>query len=174
MLEAKARGAKLIVADPRETDMARHADVWLRLKPGTDVALLNALANVIVNKGLANLDYIQSRTENYETFKENIMKCTPEYAETITGVPASKIVEAALIIGRASNVSTYYTMGVTQHTSGVDNVLSIANLALLTGNVGKVKAGVNPLRGQNNVREPAIWERCLTFILVISQLRTQL
>lgn len=152
MLEAKSRGARMIVVDPRETDIARQADVWLRLKPGTDVAILNAIANVIITEGLADLRFIQSRTENYEAFKENVMKCNPQYAETITGVPAQKIIEAAMVIGRADNVATYYTMGITQHTSGVDNVLSIANLALLTGNVGRAKTGVNPLRGQNNVQ----------------------
>jgi formate dehydrogenase major subunit len=152
MLEAKRRGAKLIVADPRETDIAMQADVWLRLKPGTDVALLNALANVIIKKGLVDSTFIKSRTEDYETFKENVMEYIPQYAEAITGVPSHKIIEAASIIGQADNVSTYYTMGVTQHTSGVDNVLSIANLALLTGNLGKDKTGVNPLRGQNNVQ----------------------
>lgn len=152
MLEAKRRGAKLIVADPRETDIAMQADVWLRLKPGTDVALLNALANVIINKGWANLDFIKSRTEDYENFRESVTEYVPKYAEAITGIPAHKIIEAATIIGHADNTATYYTMGVTQHTSGVDNVLSIANLALLTGNLGKDKAGVNPLRGQNNVQ----------------------
>lgn len=152
MLEAKDRGAKLIVADPRGTDIARHADIWLRLKPGTDVALLNAIANVIINNGLANLDFIKSRTENYDSFKENVKKYTPEYAEAITGVPAQKILDAALMIGHSANTATYYTMGITQHTSGVDNVLSVANLALLTGNLGKAKTGVNPLRGQNNVQ----------------------
>lgn len=152
MLQAKARGSKLIVADPRETDVARHADVWLRLKPGTDVALLNALAHVIVAEGLENHDFIVRRTDNIVNFTESIKKYTPEYGESITSVPADKIREAARLIGRAENTATYYTMGITQHTSGVDNVLAVANLALLTGNLGKTKAGVNPLRGQNNVQ----------------------
>lgn len=152
MLEAKERGTKLIVADPRETDIARHADVWLRLRPGTDVALLNAISNVIISKGLTDPGFIGTRTENYDAFKDSVQKFTPDYAEAITGVPAQKIIQAASIIGQADNTATYYTMGITQHTSGVDNVLSIANLALLTGNLGRAKTGVNPLRGQNNVQ----------------------
>lgn len=152
MVKAKARGSKLIVADPREIDITCHADVWLRLKPGTDVALLNSLAHVIVEEGLEDHSFIVSRTENIEAFKKSIEKYTPEYTEKITTVPAEKIRKAARIIGRSENTATYYTMGITQHTSGVDNVLSVANLALLTGNMGKIKAGVNPLRGQNNVQ----------------------
>lgn len=152
MVKAKQRGVKLVVADPRETNLARRADVWLRLKPGTDVALLNAMAHVIITKGMANSNFIAARTENFEAFKRAVMKYTPEYAEMITGVPAEKIVEAAFVIGQAENTATYYTMGVTQHTSGVDNVLSIANLVLLTGNIGRIKTGINPLRGQNNVQ----------------------
>ncbi len=152
MLRAKERGAKLVVADPREIDLTHAADVWLRLKPGTDVALLNALAQVIIAEGMGDCDFIKSRTENYPAFAAAVQDYTPEMAETITTVPAAKIREAARIIGRAANTAAYYTMGITQHTSGVDNVLAVANLALLTGNIGKVKAGVNPLRGQNNVQ----------------------
>jgi formate dehydrogenase major subunit len=152
MVQAKGRGTKLIVADPRETDIAKHAHVWLRLKPGTDVALLNALAYVIVEEKLENHTFIASRTENVAAFKESIKKYTPEYAEKITQVPAKKIRQAARLIGQSENTATYYTMGITQHTSGVDNVLAVANLALLTGNLGNIKGGVNPLRGQNNVQ----------------------
>jgi formate dehydrogenase alpha subunit len=152
MLQAKARGTKLVVADPREIDLARHADVWLQQKPGTDVALLNAISHVILREGLADQDFINARTNNFAAFKKTVKRYTPEYAELITGVPAAKIIKAAKIIGKADNTATYYTMGITQHTSGVDNVLSVANLAMITGNLGKEKAGVNPLRGQNNVQ----------------------
>jgi len=152
MLEAKARGAKLVVADPRKTDLALHADVWLRHKPGTDVALLNGMSHVILTEGLADEAFIAERTENFEAFKEVAMKFTPEYAATITKVPAEKIREAARIIAKSDNTASYYTMGITQHTTGVDNVLSVANLAMLTGNIGRPKTGVNPLRGQNNVQ----------------------
>lgn len=152
MLKAKEQGAKLIIADPREIELTRFADVWLRQKPGTDVALLNGMMNVIINEGLVDEQFIADRTENYEATKEVVLKYTPEYAETITTVPAEKIRQAARIYAQAENAGIYYTMGITQHTTGVDNVLSVANLALMTGNLGKEKAGVNPLRGQNNVQ----------------------
>jgi len=152
ILNAKARGTKLVVADPRKTDLARQADVWLRHKPGTDVALLNGLSHVILTEGLADEAFIAERTENFEAFKEVAMKFTPEYASSITKVPAEKIIEAARIIAKADNTASYYTMGITQHTTGVDNVLSVANVAMITGNMGKPKGGVNPLRGQNNVQ----------------------
>jgi formate dehydrogenase major subunit len=152
MLKAKERGTKLVVADPRKTDLARHADVWLRHKPGTDVALLNGLSHVILTEGLADEAFIAERTENFEAFKEVAMKFTPEYTSAITKVPAEKIIQAARIIAKADNTASYYTMGITQHTTGVDNVLSVANVAMITGNMGKSKGGVNPLRGQNNVQ----------------------
>lgn len=152
MIKAKERGTKLVVADPRKTDLALHADVWLRHRPGTDAALLNALSYVILTEGLADEAFITERTENFEAFKEVAMRFTPEYASTITHVPAEKIRQAARIIAKADNTATYYTMGITQHTTGVDNVLSVANLAMLTGNIGRPKTGVNPLRGQNNVQ----------------------
>jgi formate dehydrogenase major subunit len=152
LMEAKERGTKLIVADPREIDLAKVADVWLRHRPGTDVALLNGMMNVIINEGLADQEFIANRTENFDAFKETVLQYTPEFAETITGVPAEKIRQAARIFAQAENAATYYTMGITQHTNGTNNVLSVANIALLTGNMGKAKAGVNPLRGQNNVQ----------------------
>lgn len=152
MLNAVARGTKLVVADPRKTDLALHADIWLRLRPGTDVALLNGLSNVILTEGLADEKFIASRTENFDAFKEVVMRFTPEYAATITHISAEKIRQAARIIAKADNTALYYTMGITQHTTGVDNVLSTANIMMLTGNLGKPKTGVNPLRGQNNVQ----------------------
>ncbi|OAA90479.1 Formate dehydrogenase H [Clostridium ljungdahlii] len=152
MFKAKERGTKLVVADPRKTDMALHADVWLRLKPGTDVALLNGISNVILTEGLADEAFIAKRTENFEAFKAVAMKFTPEYTANITHVSAEKIQQAARIIAKADNTASYYTMGITQHTTGVDNVLSVTNLAMLTGNMGRSKTGVNPLRGQNNVQ----------------------
>lgn len=152
MLEAKERGTKLIVADPREIELTRFADVWLRHKPGTDVALLNGLMNVIINEGLLDEKFIAERTENYEAFRAEVLPYTPEYTATVTTVPAEKIRKAARIYAEAENAALYYTMGITQHTTGVDNVLSCANIAMLTGNMGKEKGGVNPLRGQNNVQ----------------------
>lgn len=152
MLKATERGTKLVVADPRKTDLALHADIWLRLRPGTDVALLNGLSNVILTEGLSDETFIAKRTENFEAFKEVILRFTPEYAASITHISADKIRQAARIIAKADNTALYYTMGITQHTTGVDNVLSTANIMMLTGNLGKPKTGVNPLRGQNNVQ----------------------
>ncbi|OEU69598.1 MAG: formate dehydrogenase subunit alpha, partial [Desulfovibrio sp. S3730MH75] len=152
MMEAARRGTKLIVADPRAITLTQHADVWLQLKPGTDVALLNSIANVLISEGLTDENFIATRTEGYETVRNLVTRYTPEFAETITTIPAQKIYEAARIIGSSKTTATYYTMGITQHTSGVDNVRSVANIAMLTGNMGKPLTGVNPLRGQNNVQ----------------------
>jgi formate dehydrogenase major subunit len=152
MLKAVKRGAKLIVVDPRATTLTQHADVWLRLNPGSDVALLNALAHVILQNGWQATGYITEHTENFAQFREVARKYSPEVASGITGVPAKNIATAAEIIGRSNNVAIYYTMGITQHTSGVDNVMAVSNIALLTGNIGRPKTGVNPLRGQNNVQ----------------------
>jgi len=149
---AVKKGAKLIVADPRRIELCNYADTFLQLKPGTNIALLNAMAHVIIKEGLADEKFIQERTENFAALKATVEKYTPEYAEKITGVPAEKIIRAARIYAKAETASILYTMGVTQHTSGTDNVLAIANLAMLTGNIGKPSSGVNPLRGQNNVQ----------------------
>jgi predicted molibdopterin-dependent oxidoreductase YjgC len=148
----KNHGTKIIVADPRRIKLADYAGLWLGQKPGTDAALINALCHVIIRDGLVDSDYIKERTENYDAFAESVSECTPEWAEKITGVPAADIEEAAKIYGSAERAAIYYTMGITQHTSGTDNVKTLANLALMTGNLGKRSAGLNPLRGQNNVQ----------------------
>lgn len=145
-------GAKLIVADPREIELVKYATLWLRQRPGTDVALFNGLMNVIINEGLEDKKFITRRTEGYEELKKTILKYTPEIVEKITGVPAEDIQKAARIYATAPTVSLIYSMGITQHTTGTDNVLSTANIAMLTGNVGKESTGVNPLRGQSNVQ----------------------
>ena len=145
-------GARLVVADPREIDITRFASLHIAQKPGTDVALVNAMMNVIIEEGLEDKEFIAARTESYEALVEAVKNFTPEKAEKITIVPAEKIREAARIYANASSASIVYSMGITQHTTGTDNVLSLANLAMLTGNVGKESAGVNPLRGQNNVQ----------------------
>lgn len=152
MLEAVKRGAKLIVADPRHIKLMDSAAVSLRQKPGTDAALINAMCHVILREGLANEKYIEEYTEGYEDFANSVADCTPEWAEKITGVPAAEIEEAAKLFGGAEKAGTYYTMGITQHTSGTNNVWTLANLTLATGNLGKPGAGLNPLRGQNNVQ----------------------
>jgi formate dehydrogenase alpha subunit len=155
-LEIKAavrqNNAKLIVADPRKIEMTNFATLWLRHKPGTDVALFNGIVNVIINKKLYNEKFINEHTEGFNELKETVKKYTPEYVEKITGVPAEDIVLAAQMYAEAKNGSIVYSMGITQHTTGTDNVVALANLALLTGHVGRESTGVNPLRGQNNVQ----------------------
>ena len=146
------RGAKLIVADPREIDLAAFATIHLRQRSGTDVALLNAMMQVILEEGLADETFIRERTEGFEEFRQVATEYTPESVEALTGVPAADIRAAARIYGRAKAASIVYAMGITQHTSGTDNVLSLANMAMLTGNLGRPSTGVNPLRGQNNVQ----------------------
>jgi formate dehydrogenase major subunit/formate dehydrogenase alpha subunit len=153
MIKAKKKGAKLIIADPRKVPLVRFADIWMQHRPGTDVMLLNAMMHVILKEDLVDKDFIASRTEGFdEEFKNNLKEYTPEAAEKITGVPKDTIIKAARMYAQADKAGIYYTMGITQHSHGTDNVFSIANLALLTGNLGKDGGGVNPLRGQNNVQ----------------------
>jgi len=151
-MRAKEKGAKLIVADPRAIPLTQFADCHLRQRPGTDVALINGFMNVIINEGLADKKFIEERTEGYEEMAKTVTKYTPECVENITGIPKEKIIEAARTYAKAERASIVYSMGITQHTTGVDNVKSSANLAMLTGNVGKPSTGVNPLRGQVNVQ----------------------
>ena len=146
------RGAKLIVADPRKIGLVRDAAVWLRQRGGTDVALMNGMMNIIIEEGLQDMEFIAGRTENYEELKKTVEKYTPERVERITGIPAEELRKAARLYAEADKASIIFSMGITQHTTGTDNVLSTANLSMLTGNVGKYGAGVNPLRGQNNVQ----------------------
>jgi len=145
-------GAKLVVADPREIDIVRFAAMYMAQKPGTDVALINAMMQVIIAEGLLDKQFVKERCENFEALADAVKDFTPEKAEKITTIPAEKIRVAARIYAKASSASIIYSMGITQHTTGTDNVLSLANLAMLTGNVGKESTGVNPLRGQNNVQ----------------------
>jgi formate dehydrogenase alpha subunit len=142
----------LIVAEPRRIDLARHATLWLRQYPGTDVALINGLMHVIIQENLHDQAYIAARTENFAALKETVARYTPEYVEQITGVPAPDLRAAARLYGQARAAAIVYAMGITQHTTGTDNVKSLANLAMLCGNVGIKGGGVNPLRGQNNVQ----------------------
>jgi formate dehydrogenase alpha subunit len=148
----RERGAKLIVADPRRIPLAEIAALWLPLRPGTNVALLNGIMNVVLAEGLADRDFIAARTEGFAALEEILPQYPPERVAEITGVPAGDIRAAARLYAGVERAAICYTMGITQHTSGTDNVLSLANLAMLTGNIGKRGAGVNPLRGQNNVQ----------------------
>lgn len=152
MKRAKKNGAKLIVADPRRIELAEYADVFLQLEPGTNIALLNGMMNVIIEKGLYDKKYIDERTENFEEFVEIVKEYTPKKVAKICGVDEDDIVKAATIYAEADKAGIYYAMGITQHTTGTNSVMSISNLALLCGNIGIESAGVNPLRGQNNVQ----------------------
>jgi formate dehydrogenase major subunit len=152
MKRAVKRGAKLIVADPRKIELADYADVFLQIKPGTNIALLNGMMNVIIEKGLHDKKYIEERTENFEELARTVKPYTPERVAEICGVDKEDIIKAALIYGEADKAGIYYAMGITQHTTGTHSVMSVSNLSLLCGNIGKESAGVNPLRGQNNVQ----------------------
>jgi len=149
--KAVKNGAKLIVADPRSIELSKYATVHLPHRPGTDVAMLNAMMHVIIKYGLADEEFIRNRTEGYEELKRIVEKYEPEEVEKITGVPKEDIIKAAILYATHRS-AIIYAMGITQHTTGTANVASLANLALLTGNVGKEGTGVNPLRGQNNVQ----------------------
>jgi formate dehydrogenase major subunit len=154
------QGARLIIADPRETQLVRtphiKADYHLQLTPGTNVALMNAIAHVVVTEGLVKEEFVAARCEpgSFEKWKAFVAgeQCSPEAAESITGVPAGQIREAARLYANAPNGAIFYGLGVTEHSQGSTTVLSIANLAMATGNLGREGVGVNPLRGQNNVQ----------------------
>jgi formate dehydrogenase alpha subunit len=148
----RQHGAKLIVIDPREIGLVKYANIWLRQKPGTDVAVLNGMMNVIISEDLHAKEYIETRTEDFDALKKIVDKYTPEYVEEISGVPAEDLKKAARMYAEADSASILYAMGITQHTTGTDNVKSCANLAMLCGNIGIEGGGVNPLRGQNNVQ----------------------
>ncbi len=146
------RGAKLIVADPRNLEVVKYADVWVCPRPGTDVAWLNGLMHVIIKDGLWDKSYVKERTEGFGALRETVAKYDPESVERITGVPAKDLEKAARLYAGAEAATIVYAMGITQHVAGTDNVRAIANLAMLCGNVGIEGGGVNPLRGQNNVQ----------------------
>jgi formate dehydrogenase alpha subunit len=150
--KAVARGAKLMLFDPRQIQLSQIATVWARQKPGTDVAWINGLMHVIVRDGLMKTEFIESRTEGVEEVEKLVAAYTPERVSEITGIPADLIVEAAHLYATAARASIVYSMGITQHTTGVDNVRSLANLAMMTGQIGRPGTGVNPLRGQVNVQ----------------------
>ena len=148
------RGAKLIIINPRRIEMCDYADLWLRPRPGTDVALLNAMAKVIVDSGLADTGFVRNRTEDYDEWWETVQKYDLDYAEKITGVPADQIAQAARIYARPpfSGSCLIWGMGITQHTMGTANAHGLLNLALLAGQLGHPGSGISPLRGQNNVQ----------------------
>jgi formate dehydrogenase alpha subunit len=143
---------KIIVADARKIDLVNHAEIWLRQKPGTDVAWLNGMMHVIVKEDLYAKEYVSERTEGFEELKKVVASYTPEKVEEITGIPRDNLIAAARLYAKAPAASIAYAMGITQHINGTDAVKTVANLAMLCGNVGIEGGGVNPLRGQNNVQ----------------------
>jgi formate dehydrogenase alpha subunit len=145
-------GAKMIVIDPRRIELVDFAEMWLPVKPGTNVPLFSAMAHVIVKEGLINEDFIARRTEGYQDFVESLEKFTPEYAQEITGVPAEDIRKAARMYATAKNGAIYWGMGISQLSHGTASALSLIHLAFLTGHIGRDGTGLNPLRGQNNVQ----------------------
>ncbi|MFH1230756.1 MAG: molybdopterin-dependent oxidoreductase, partial [Planctomycetota bacterium] len=149
---AANKGAKLIVCDPRMIELTEFSEIWLQHRCGSDVALINSLMYVIIEEGLENKEFIKNRTEGFEEMKKVVMNYPPEKVEKITGVPADDIRKAARLYAKAKNAMVFYSMGITQHTTGTGNAMSLANLVMLCGQVGKSSSGLNPLRGQSNVQ----------------------
>jgi predicted molibdopterin-dependent oxidoreductase YjgC len=152
LLRGVRNGARLYAVDPRRTSSAEWADTWLGLDVGSDIALANAIAREIIHAGLANREFIERATSDFEAYREKVESYTLEYAEQETGVPAEAIREVAHDYASADKAMICWTLGITEHHNAVDNVLALINLALLTGHVGRYGSGLNPLRGQNNVQ----------------------
>jgi len=152
VLKARKRGAKIIVLDPRKNQIGHWADIYYSFRPGSDVAIFNALMNVIISEGLQDAAFIAERTEDFEALKALVEEYTPEKVAEISGIPAEALREIARTYAKGKPAAIIYAMGITQHTTGVDNVKSTSNLAMLCGNMGIPGGGVNPLRGQNNVQ----------------------
>lgn len=152
VINAKRNGAKIIVCDPRKIETARIADMHIALKNGSNIALLNAMGHVIIEENLYDKAFVASRTEGFEEYRKIVEGYTPESVEDITGVSASEIRQAARMYAQAKSAAILWGMGVTQFYQGVETVRSLTSLAMLTGNLGKPHAGVNPVRGQNNVQ----------------------
>ena len=150
--KAVRNGGRLIIANPREIELHRYADIWLRHLPGSDVALLMGMMRIIFDEELADLSFVRECCDNFDAFKESLKGFDLDFVEKTTGISRDKIAEAARLYATCKPATIIYAMGITQHTHGTDNVLAVANLAMLTGNIGKPSAGVNPLRGQNNVQ----------------------
>ena len=152
VLKGIRSGAKLIVVDPRRTETAQWADLWCGLNVGTDIALSNTIAREIIHAGLANRAFIEGSTSDYEAYAASVEPWTLARGSEVTGIPAEAIRELAHTYARADRAQLCWTLGITEHHNGVDNVLALINLALLCGHVGRFGAGLNPLRGQNNVQ----------------------
>jgi formate dehydrogenase major subunit len=152
MKNAAKKGAKIILADPRITDLGKHAWRTLQFKADTDVAMLNALIHVVIEEGLADQDFIAKRASNYEALKENVKGYSPEAMEPICGIPAQTLREVARAFAKAKGAMILWGMGVSQHVHGTDNARCLIALVTVTGQIGKPGSGLHPLRGQNNVQ----------------------
>ena len=150
--KAVRQGATLVVADPRAIWLTKLAKRHLQLRPGTDVWLINAMMNTIVTEGLVDEEYVRDKTEGFEAVRDVVLRYTPEEAEKVTGVPADAIRATAREYATERHAAVFYTLGITEHASGVDNIWSLANLVLMTGHLGYESTGLNALRGQNNVQ----------------------
>jgi formate dehydrogenase alpha subunit len=150
--KALRNGARLIVGDPRKTWMAKRADIWLNLRPGSNIAMMNGLAHAILSNGWENREFISKRTEGFSEFVKHVKKYDLKKVEKLTGVSQDRIVEAARIYSHADKAMIVYGLGVTEHQTGTENAMAIANLALLCGHIGRPSTGIMALRGQNNVQ----------------------
>ena len=152
MLRALDKGAKVIVVDPRETPLSRISHISLHQKPGTDIAWINGMVKVIIDEGLVNEEFVRQRTTAFDELKEAVKDYSPDKVEATTGIPMGKLVEAARIYAKSDKAMLAYAMGITQHSNGTNIVKALANLAMVTGHLGRESTGVNPLRGQCNVQ----------------------
>ena len=152
LIQAQKNGAKLVVLDPRYTPTAKIADEYVQFKTGTDVALMNAMIKVIIDNDLQDDEFIKNRTKGFDELKETVQKYDLETVSEITHIAPEVIEELAIEYAKADKAAIVYSLGITEHSHGADNVMSTANLAMLTGNIGREGTGVNPLRGQNNVQ----------------------
>ena len=152
IMSSLLNGTKLIVADPRRIELAEKADIWLQHRPGTDIPLLNGLIHIIIKEDLHDKTFIEERTEGFEALKATVETYTPARVSEMTGVPEKLLYDAARLYATTAKAMLCYTLGITEHICGVDNVMSTANIAMLTGHLGKEGCGVNPQRGQNNVQ----------------------
>ena len=148
----RRKKTRLIVVDPRDIGLSKHADIHLKIRPGTNVAFANGMMNVIINEGLMDKEYIENFTEDFDKIKELVKDYTPEKVAEICHIDKDKLVEAARMYATANKAPIIYCLGVTEHSTGTEGVMSMSNMALLTGKLGKSGCGVNPLRGQNNVQ----------------------
>lgn len=150
--QAVQKGTKLIVVDPRDIDLAKKADIHIRLKPGTNIAFANGIMHVIIEEGLQDMDFINSRTEGYEKLRDIVKEYTPERVAQICNIDAEDIRKAAIMYAKAEKAPILYCLGVTEHSTGTEGVMSMSNMAMLVGKLGRPGCGVNPIRGQNNVQ----------------------